>query len=367
MRRGTIFIVLFILVAAGIIAASRFISSQPPLQVTVAVDPLVLPWLQNAVNTFNESGTVINGTRRVTVALTAIDDLRVWLDSRTWTVNDHPTGWIPASSASLSYAIDAGMPLQTAAESLARTPLVWGGFTSRVNIITKDGTQPLDWPAVAAAAEAESWQAAGGDSSWQFVKLAFAQPTSKMSGLAVMLSGAAAFNESGDLAGDALTARSFREWMEPIIQSVPNFSNLGADPAAAIARQGTAIADVALLPEVDWLVNMIRLQRDDRMVFAYPAYQFVLDFPLARWDDPQTTADERAAIDALANWLLDPARQTLLLDYGLRPASNEPIQDNRLFMAGVDYGIQLNPDYGQAVMPPRRADAQGYVSWIASN
>lgn len=367
MRRGTIFIGLFILVAVGIIAASQFISSQPPLEITVAVDPLADPWLQQAVTAFNDSGTVINGSRRVRVMLTPADDLRVWADTRTWTAATHPAAWIPASSVSVRYAVDAGMPFDLVADSLARTPLVWGGFASRVNVLTRGGAQPFDWPAVAAAAQAEAWQNIGGDPAWQFIKLAFAQPTSKMSGLAVMLSGAAAFQETADLSGEALRTRPFRDWMTPVLQSVPNFGSLGGDPAAAMARQGTAIADAALLPEVDWLRNLSRLQRAEAMEFAYPAYQFVLDFPLARWDDTQTTADERAAVDALAAWLLGPARQALALEAGLRPAAGEPTAQNGLFADALPFGIQLAPDYGQAVTLPARADVQGYVNWIASS
>lgn len=367
MRRGTIFIGLFILVAAGIIAASRFISSQPPLEIAVAVDPLAEPWLQAAVSAFNAGDTVVNGSRRVRVVLTPTDDLRVWLDSRAWTATTHPAAWIPASSVSVQYAADAGMPFQVVADSLARTPLVWGGFASRVAVLTQDGAQPFDWPAVAAAAQAESWQKIGGDPSWQFVKLAFAQPTSKMSGLAVMLTGAAAFHDNADLSGEALRARPFRDWMTPVLQSVPNFNNLGGNPAAVIARQGTAIADAALLPEVDWLRNLGPLQRVEAVIFAYPAYQLVLDFPLARWDDTQTTADERAAVDALAAWLLDPARQAQAMEAGLRPATGEPTAQNTLFADAVPLGIQLSPSYGQAVTLPPRADVQGYVNWIASN
>ncbi|MBI5668893.1 MAG: substrate-binding domain-containing protein [Chloroflexi bacterium] len=367
MRRGTIFIALFILVAAGIIAASRFISSQPPLEVTVAVDPLAEPWLQAAVSAFNASDTVVNGSRRVRVVLTPTDDLRVWLDSRAWTAATHPAAWIPASSVSVRYAVDAGMPFEIVADSLARTPLVWGGFASRVAVLTQDGTQPFDWPTVAAAAQAEAWQKIGGEPAWQFFKLAFAQPTSKMSGLAVMLTGAAAFHDSADLSGEALRTRPFRDWMAPVLQSVPNFSNLGSDPAAVMARQGTAIADVALLPEVDWLRNLGPLRRVEDVVLAYPAYQLVLDFPLARWDDMQTTADERAAVAALATWLLDPARQAMALDVGLRAAAGEPTAQNRLFADAVPLGIQLSPNYGQTVTLPPRADVQGYVNWIASN
>ncbi|MBC6938028.1 MAG: hypothetical protein DWB42_19675 [Chloroflexi bacterium] len=366
MKRGTIFILLFVVVAAAIIGASQFIGAQPPLEITVAVNAIARPWVEKVVFAFNETAPIVNATRRVRIKLTEIDDLDVWLEGRAWTTNDHPAAWIPASSTSVTYAVEAGLPLQLVADSLARTPLVWGGFSSRVNILT-GGAAPLDWPQVAAAAKAESWSAIGGSPSWQFVKLAFAQPTRRMSGLAVMLSGAAAFNESPSLAADSLRARAFRDWIQPVIHAVPNFNTLGSDPAAALARQGPSGGEIGLLPEVDWLINLNRLVGYERMVFSYPAYQMILDFPLARWDDTQTTNDERAAVEALRGWLLNADWQVIVPQYGLRPAGGEPTEDDTLFAAGIPYGIQLNPDFGQLVQPPARAEVQSFVDWVASN
>ncbi|NWG16467.1 MAG: substrate-binding domain-containing protein [Chloroflexi bacterium] len=366
MRRGTIFILLFVVVAAAIIGASQFIGAQPPLEITIAVNAIARPWVENVVYAFNETTPIVNGTRRVRIKVTEIDDLDVWLQGREWTPANHPAAWIPASSLSVNYAVEAGLPLQTVAESVMRTPLVWGGFSSRVDVLT-GGAAPLDWPQVAAAAAAESWSAIGGQANWQFVKLAFAQPTARMSGLAAMLSGAAAFNESAALTADSLRAQAFRNWMQPVISAVPNFNNLGANPAAVLARQGPSSGEIGLLPESEWLINLSRLVNYERVVFSYPAYQVMLDFPLARWDDSQTTGDERAAVDALRDWLLNPDWQIIVPQYGLRSAVGDPTEDDTLFAEAVPYGIQLSPDFGQMVQPPARADVQGFVSWIASN
>ncbi len=92
MRRGTIFVIIFILLAAGIVGASLFLRSQPPLEITVAVNPLAESWVRAAVDAYNASEPVVNATRRVIYRVTAVDDLTVWSDevSRQWTETDHP-------------------------------------------------------------------------------------------------------------------------------------------------------------------------------------------------------------------------------------------------------------------------------------
>lgn len=367
MRRGTIFVVLFILVAVGIVAASQFLRSQPPLEITVAVDPLAQVWAQQAISDLNASQPVVNATQRVIFKLQVVDDLDVWgTSTQNWTIQNHPDAWIAASSTSVQYALENGLSLVTVADSLARTPMVWGGYASRVEVATEGGTQPLDWAQVEKAATAQSWSALGGSADWRFVNLAYAQPSRKIGGLAVLLSGAGAFNASVDLPRNALNANDFRNWLKPVLQSVPSFATLGADPAAAMAR-GASVGDIGLMPESQWLVNLPALVKNEEFRFNYPAYGFILDFPLARWQDTQTAPERQAAIDLLHNYLSATAQQTKLLQYGLRPATTEPDQTAALFAAGIPYGIALTPDYGQLVVAPSRSDVQGLIQWVTAN
>jgi hypothetical protein len=366
MRRGSIFVVIFILVAAVVIGASQFLRSQPALEITVAVDPLARDWVQQAITNLNATEPIVNATRRVQFKLLAVDDLDVWQGQQFWTLEDHPDAWIAASSLSVQYASENGLPLTEVAGSLARTPLVWGGYASRVEVITQAGARPLDWTAVAEAAAAEAWANIGGEASWQFIKLGFAQPQRKIGGVAVLLSGAAAFNQTATFTGNALNAAPFREWMLPVIQAVPNFATLGSDPAATMAR-GTSTVEIALFPEAQWLLNLRGMMSNEAVVLNYPAYQMVLDFPLNRWESAQTTDEQRAAVDVLRAWLMNDAQQALLGSFGLRPAVGEPAQTEPLFAAGLASGILLAPDYGQQIQPPTRAELQGLIQWAASN
>ncbi len=368
MRRGSIFVILFIIIAAVVIGASQFLKSQPPTEITIAVDPLVEPWVTDAINALNATAPVVNAASRVQFRVTPVEDLDVWNGSSRWTTTSHPVAWIAASSASVGYAIESGLPLTEVSPSLARTPLVWGGYVSRVDVATDNGANLLDWPTVQKAADAESWSSIGGQADWRFIKLGFAPPSRKMSGLAVLLSGAAAFDENTNLTGTgAVRAADFRAWMLPVLRSVPNFTTLGSDPGAAMAR-GTSTVEIGLFPEVQWLTNLSGMLKNEDVRLNYPAYQFVLDFPLVAWNDTTvTTAGDSAAVDLLKNWLEAPEQQAKAANFGLRPSNDEPTEANALFSAGMSYGIQLMPDYGKVISPPTRSEVQGLIEWAVSN
>jgi hypothetical protein len=362
MRRGTIIVIVFILVAGAIVGASQFLRSQPPLEFSVAVNPLAAEWVRAAVNNFNASEPLINATQRIQFNVTVIDDLPIWQGSQSWTPENHPGAWIPATSASVDYLSDRYTVLTS---SLARTPLVWGGYASRVNVLTNNGAELFDWAAVQKIAAAERWSDVGGESQWQFVKLGFGRADQSMSGLAALFSGAAAFSDTATING-VTRAEDFRSWMEPIIASVPNFQTLGADAATAMAR-GPSTVEIALLPESQWLLNLNGLTDDEPIIFSYPAYQFLLDFPLAVWNDnTSATENERAAVTALNTWLLRQSEQAATVQYGLRPAQGDPASTAALFAQAVDYGIQLQPNLSQTVAAPPRTEAQGLVQWFTN-
>jgi hypothetical protein len=125
---------------------------------------------------------------------------------------------------------------------------------------------------------------------------------------------------------------------------------------------------MALLPENLWLLNLKGLtdEADDSFVFNYPAYQFMLDFPLAAWSETnQADPGERLAVEALGAWLMADAQQSRITASGLRPAASEPTQSDSLFTAAVPYGIQLAPDYGSEIQPPSRSEASGLIQWFS--
>lgn len=361
MRRGTIIVLIFILLAVAVVAASQFLRSQPPLEITVAVNPLAEAWVRSAVETFNASEPIVNATHRVHVTVTTMDDLSVWSDEgqRAW-ANTHPTAWIPASSDSLAYA--NRLPLETVAPSLAQTVLVWGGFTDRVDALTDDGAHPLDWAEIAQAADAGTWAGIAAEhASWGNIKLAFTRPNGSTGGLAVLFSGAGAFADDPVVSGSLVVGDDFHNWMQDILLSVPNYNTLGASVAKTLASRGVSVGEIALLPESEWLTNLSSnlTSASNPIRLSYPAYQFVFDFPLARWQD--LTTDEDAAVEALYQWLQQQNPEA----YGLRPASGVPAPTARLWLDGEAYGAQLTPDLTLAVQAPPRAETQRMLLWVS--
>jgi hypothetical protein len=297
--------------------------------------------------------------------VTTVDDLTVWSDERrvNWTPENHPALWIPAASVSVNYAVNARFPFTLVTDTLAQTPLMWGGFSSRVQVLTQEGSEPFDWQAVATAADVASWSRLGGQANWGFIKLAFDNPAQTMSGFGVLLSGAAAFSDSPEVSQSTTNSADFRNWLTPVRGSVANANTLGADAAAAMASRGASVAEIGLLPESRWLTSLDGLLRHEPVVLAYPQYPFVFDFPLARWNDSTATSAEAEAAQILSNWLLAEAQQTAALDAGLRPASGTVPETARLFSAALDYGVLPNPDLSIRATGLARTEAQRLLQW----
>lgn len=356
MSRATVVLVLFVVIIGAIIGLSQFLTNQPPLEITVAVNPMVEDWMTDVVKDFNGSNTLVNNTTRVTVKLTTVADNAVWNDDSGWSTTNHPDAWIPADPASVNY-LNSNVPFTIITDSIATTPLVWGGFESRVMVLSPDGA--LDWDVVANAMATNdgNWASLGGQSSWGFLKLAYPRPTNDIAGLAVLYSGAGHFTDSTTLDRQRLLQSDFNEWMRSIVSAVPSFNTLGNDPAATMASRGTSVAEIALLPEVMWLNNLDGLQGSDPIMLSYPTTGYELTFPVAMWNHTETTDDTKAAVNAFADYVAG-AGQSSAMEYGLRPVSNVQTETNSPFDAGADVGILLDPPTSAIVTAPDKNTAE---------
>lgn len=368
MRRGTIVILIFVLAAAGIVAASTLLQNQPAVTLTIAVDPLIEEWVRSSVNEFNATNPVVGAGRRVqfsTTTLEVVDDFRVWSGGVTWTSASHPDVWIASSSASVLWAQNRFSAVQVIEPSLAQTPLVWGGYSSRVNLLTNGAANPLDWDAVAtAAADGGNWRELGGQAGWGFLKSAFSLPDQTMSGVAALMVAAAEYGNTAQVASAQFTNPSFRQWLTPVFETI-NFSTIGNDPAAFVAR-GTASADVAIAPESLWLQNLSGITRNEAIRLNYPEYTFVFDFPLTAWNDATVPDETRSAAARLGDWLMSAPQQAKLTQYGLRPINKMIDTTDTLFTQAEQYGIQPNPTFTNVLATPPLVDVQGLIRWFQS-
>lgn len=361
MRRGTVIVIVFILVAVGVVAISQFLRAQPPLEITIAVTPLVRDWAQAAATAFNDTNPLVNSTRRILIRVTTAEDTQVWLeDRRLWTAETHPDGWIAAANFSLRLAQEAGFRFETVEDSLAHTPLIWGGFSSRMNTLTEDGAESFDWAAAVNTADE--------------VRFAFQHPARSVTGMAVLLSAAAEFADHEALTGADTASSQFRDWVRPVLESVPNFNTLGASVAETIAARGRSVGEIGLLPESEWLLNLRGqlVSSADPVRLSYPQYTVVFDFPLALWQGTVTAqtnpnaADIAAGVRAFGAWLASASQQAAAQQHGLRPAAGPGETPAELFARAVEYGVLFTPDLTRRVEPPARTELQRLATWVNS-
>ena len=358
--RTTVIFVIFLLILAGIFGLQRFVQSQPPIEIQVAVDPLGEKWLQAAASAYNDSRTIASGTAPVHVTVIVKDDLDVWRGNPGWNSNDHPQGWIPSSSVSADL-IPSTLSFTAIQPSIARTPLVWGSFNTRVAVITAADTRPFDWPAVQEIAAAQRWENLG--ETGGNINMAINWPSSSMAGIGVLLTAAADYGASPDLARAQFDDPGFTDWFQPIHDSILNSQRIGGSPAEAMASRGATVADYALLPEVQWLQSLAELS-DDGVTFAYPAYQFVLDFPLLRWNISTLTDAETAALQSFGNFLVGEQGQAIAIAHGMRPVSGEPPIGAEPFARAESAGIELAPLYGQPITAPGRDVVEAIIEMV---
>ncbi|MBC6955261.1 MAG: hypothetical protein DWB44_03715 [Chloroflexi bacterium] len=347
MRRGTIFIILFVLIAAALVAATTLLRSQPPVEIDVAVDPLAELWLRAAALEFNTSGVTVGVGRPVRVNVIVAPGMQIL--NEPWSSSNHPDGWIPAWSG-FAAGIRMAVTANTEALSLARTPLVWMRDASEDSAISA-----LTWDGVQEAAASNR------------INVAFSSPSLSVQGFAVVVSGAAHFHDSGVLTDTQLNDKAMRDWLKPVIDSVPNFNTIPNDVATYVAGPQGRTVDVAIGPESQWLASLDVLARTYTPEFAYPDYPVMFDFPYITLSSAQTTGDERAASQAFASYLLGDAQQRALDSYGLRPALGEPPETSAKFVAAEPYGIMRQLPGLQAVQIPQSSAISGLRQWILSN
>lgn len=353
MRRSTIVVILFGIIVAGLIGYNQYVRQQPPVEITLAVDPLVEDWVRAAVEQYNATDPrVQNGSVRVHYSVESVTgDTKAWLGQSGWNADRHPDLWIPSSSLAVQYYPSSSF--EVVQPSLARTPLVWGGFRSRLEALSPSGAA-IDWPIVSEALAKGTWAGVGATISGN-INMAINDPSASSAGLGAVFTGVAALNSTDTITSAALSGTTGRDWLQALDDSIRGLKSVSA--AEDMARYGTSRAPFGLLPEAQWLMSLQDLRRTEDVTFSYPAYQFVLDAPLAMWVDAKTTEIERQAAAGLGRYLMGSGQQTAL-QYGWRPAESEPTDSAALFAAAAPYGISVQPLTGMPVLTPARSDAE---------
>ena len=302
-----------------------------PVEVRLIAAPQAAGWVSEAASRFNAEGQRLN-RRPVTVHVTSQDGLSVYSQLASTGMQPAPSAWIAEGTFMLDLANLAarqanGQDAFRAEGSMAQSAQMWGGFADRVAVFDKR-FGGLNWQALQAAASANGWASLGGQSEWGFFKLVLPDPRKSSEGLAALLSAAAEFHGKTDLAAGDLNDARFEQWAQPLIDSVPNFANLGSEPAQSLAVRGASAGDAGLLLESGWLGAATGLS-SRQIVLRYATSAVPFDFPFSVWLGPvnarQEDASRRQAEQDAARlfyqYLLADAQQRRAEAFGLRTAS----------------------------------------------
>jgi hypothetical protein len=382
MRRNQLVFFLIIGIAAAIIGIglllqvigndeggtdSGRISDRPPattapdIVIQVAASPLIETWVRSAAEAYNLTNPKVNG-RGVSVQVTSQDSLDVWAESTSiWSPQNHPLVWIPNASYEVAYAEEVSLQYESYQPSLAQTPIIWGAYQSRAQVIL-DSYGDLNGGTVRQGASSERWEAIGGAAQWQFIKLAFARPNSSGHGLATLLMLVGESNGVPSLTAEMMNSTDVQEWLKPMIDAVPNYSTLGVDPAQVMATRGTSTAEIALLPESQWLAHYDQLNRVEAIRLFYSNTYMMLDFPYTIWRGAETDEDQLRAAQAFGDFLMGSEQQRRLGEAGFRPAIGGDLTRFTPFNAARDV-IQVDLP-GSQIAPADRASTLSLLRWF---
>lgn len=368
MRRGTIVVLFFILIVGGIIAAGLLLPEPAPPEPIIAnlvANSLVQDWLDNAAISFNNANIMIEG-RPALVNIIYTDDLAIWR-STTWSTSNFPHGWLPALTASVGYAssVYTSLTLETVQPSTIQTLLVWGGYRERTNLLAA-----FNWQAVADAAQLGTWRAVSSNTSlgeFDRVNIAFSPPDSRTTGLGVLFSGAATLSGTADLTTASV---SILDPLLPVVCRVPNFNAVGEDPAARMATN-RSLADLALLPEKQWLTSLTRLGGGAVIELTYPQQTLLFDFPLVAVAVRNATPmPETEVVRLFGEYLLAEGQQRSAIAVGLRPVAGLPLVGGgldvtaSLFVDAQEAGLLVSPNLSAPIQPPDRTQALSFLNWF---
>jgi hypothetical protein len=274
-------------------------------------------------------------------------DMTVFGGQTNWRADNHPDGWIPAWGALFpSPIVGAGITARQLTSSLARTTLVWMSPTSASDTISE-----VSWDGILKAVSSGE-------------RIVFPLADGSVQGLATLISGVADFTDKSAIEDADLGNTSTRDYLRPFIQAVPNFNTIGPDVALFLTGpQGSGFV-AGMAAENQWLSQLTTLANKNPR-FSYPDSPVIFDFPLYLLDSITQTDDERAGVQAFADFLSDNAQQASAMTFGLRPASIDPTADQPLFARGAQYGIVNTLSSVRAIsLPQNTSTLRSFMTWF---
>jgi len=296
-------------------------------------------------------------------------------------LENFPTAWIADSRylvelANVPYKSRLGRDVfltdgEYRARPLAISPMVWGIYKTRADVLLKKYTT-INWKTIHDAALAKGgWAELGGDPSWGFFKPVIPNPQKNIGGLEAMVSAAGEYFNTTRIDAASVGDKGFQAWLLELMKSVTGLG-VSSYTAEDFALFGYSVGDGGLLLESDLLQNMQGMLNRwaDNMDITYPAFLTWHDFPYAVWVGPETTALQKNAAIDFEQYLLAAPQQTRALVYGLRPANPAVKVDaipESLFVQWKDQGVQAVIDRTTSMKSPDRDVLTNLLRWYELN
>jgi hypothetical protein len=360
----------------------------------------VEPWVREIAGKYNAEKHKVQGST-VTVQITTMDGLIAlskWDKDAFGTLpadadplnltaeqkkslENFPTAWIADSRylvelANVPYKTRLGRDVfltdgEYRARPLAISPMVWGIYNSRADVLLKK-YQAINWKTIHDASMTKGgWGDLGGESTWGFFKPVIPNPQKNIGGLEAMVSAAGEYYSTTRIDTDSVNDKKFQAWLLELMKAVTGLG-VSSYTAEDFALFGYSVGDGGLLLESDLLQNMQGMQNRwaDSMKIVYPDYLTWHDFPYSVWVGPETTALQKNAAIDFEQYLLAEPQQNRALAYGLRPANSNVKVDaipESLFTKWSSQGVLAIVPRATSMKSPDRDVLTTLLRWYELN
>jgi hypothetical protein len=296
-------------------------------------------------------------------------------------LENFPTAWIADSRylvelANVPYKARLGRDVflsdgEYRARPLAISPMVWGIYKSRADVLIKK-FPAINWKTIHDASMTKGgWADLGGDPTWGFFKPVIPNPQKNIGGLEAMVSAAGEYFNTTRIDSTSVNKKEFQTWLQELMKAVTGLG-VSSYTAEDFALFGFSVGDGGLLLESDLLQNMQGMQNRwaDSMSIFYPDFLTWHDFPYSVWVGPETTALQKNAAIDFEQYLLAEPQQKRALAYGLRPANPNVKVDaasDSLFVQWAGQGVQPIIQRSTSMKNPDRDVLTTLLRWYELN
>jgi Ca-activated chloride channel family protein len=342
--------------SAGAVRVLSTDSSAPPPActapagtLTVGAAPAVTPWLGPLAASYtNEHRTVAGRCVQVSVETLSQDQAQQALQPVAFPgAPTPPDVWIPQSTTSVALARirpEGRKVLAVPTPPVATSPAVLAAPTEALRLLAgPDGSQPPLAALSARLADPRGWGQPGlGHPEWGRIKVSTTDPGSTPLGTGMLLAlvGVQTQTPTPDVGAAQFQRTDVQQALLGLARTLQATATSGDQLMATVARTGTvaeAVSSLGLIATYEQ--DVWKYDRDSPAIelsVVYPVDgQLAADYPYVvpngSWID---AADRAAAVDFRA-WLLSPAVQGRLGQYGLRGADG---------VAGKEIAVGLRTD-----------------------